>query len=111
MVQVTHLSSELTRHSRGGDRGKGGSIGLGNGGGSSSDHGGSCVSVGGVVVGYWGVVVGQGGCSVSGVSIQVRCGSHDGLGLFSEANCQNGGENELKRIIFSLVWSAQINSV
>ena len=79
----------MTRHSRGRDGGKGGSISLGNRGGSSSDHGGGGVSVGDVVVGY-------GGVSVSGVSIQVGCSSHDGLGLFSEANCQNGGENELK---------------
>ena len=84
----------MTRHSRGGDGGKGGSIGLGNGGGSSSDHGGGGVSVGDVVVGY-------GGVSVSGVSIQVGCSSHDGLGLFSEANCQNGGENELKCNFFT----------
>ena len=102
---MAYLSSELAGHSRGGDRGsEGGGIGLGDDGSGGGSHGGSGVGVGGISVGYGGVVVGQGSPSVAGVSVQIRCSSHDGLGLFSEANCQNGGENELQEIIHFIVW-------
>ena len=72
-------------HRSGSGYGVGGSIGGGKGG------------VGGVVVGGHGGGVGVLGVgeAVAGDAIVVGTG-HDGLGLFSKTNCQNGGENQLE---------------